>query len=217
MIRACLFDMDGLLFDTESMGGYFMNLAVERQGFTLDEEHFLQLLGCNMKVICDKLDEWYDGKIDHDQFACDWRDVTLDYMREHGMPLRPYAGEILRDLRARGVKLALCTSNTAEVTGEYLRIAGWEHAFDQVVTGQMVAHGKPAPDIYLKAAELLGVEPSACAGIEDSPGGLRAVRAAGMLSVMVPNLIPYSEALAPYVDLCLESLAELEQAILDKE
>lgn len=217
MIRACLFDMDGVLFDTERMGGYFMNIAVQRQGFTLDEEHFLQLLGCNMKVICAKLDEWYDGKINHDQFGRDWRDVTLDHMREHGMPLRPYANEILHNLRARGIKLALCTSNTEEVTREYLRIAGWEDVFDQVVTGQMVAQGKPAPDIYLKASELLGIPSSECAGIEDSPGGLRAVRAAGMLSVMVPDRIPYSDELSTYVDLYFDSLAELEDAIFDKE
>ncbi len=81
----------------------------------------------------------------------------------------------------------------------------------------MVAHGKPAPDVYLKAAELLGVSPAACAGIEDSPGGLRAVRSAGMLSIMVPDRIPYSAEIAPNVDLCLDSLAMLEQAILDKE
>ena len=217
MMRACLFDMDGLLFDTERMGGYFMGLAVARQGFSLTEERFLQLLGCNMDKICAKLDEWYDGKIDHYRFGCDWRDVTLDHMREHGMPLRPYANEILRDLRARGIKLALCTSNTTEVTHEYLRIAGWEDAFDAVVTGQMVEHGKPAPDVYLKAAELIGVAPDECAGCEDSPGGLRAVRSAGMCSVMIPDRVPYSEELAPYVDLCLNSLAELEKAVFDKE
>ena len=217
MIRACLFDMDGLLFDTERMSGYFMSQAVARQGFHLEESQFLQPLGGDMKKICGKLDEWYDSKIDHDQFARDWRDVTLDHMREHGMPLRPYAGEILRDLHARGVKLALCTSNTEEVTREYLRIAGWSDAFDQVVTGQMVSHGKPAPDIYLKASELLGIHPSECAGIEDSPGGLCAVRSAGMLSVMVPDRIPYSDELSHNVDLCIESLKQLEHAIFDKE
>lgn len=214
MIRACLFDMDGVLFDTERMSGRFMADAVAQQGVTLDEAKYEQLLGADVGRITATLDQWFPGKIDPRRFFEDWRDVTLDYMRENGMPLRPFAAEALRSLKERGYLLALCTSNTYEVTMAYLHIAGWDDVFDQVVTIEMVEHGKPAPDVYRKAAELLHVSPDECVGIEDSPNGLRAVRSAGMLSIMVPDRAPFSPDLAPYVDICLDSLEQLEETLL---
>ena len=88
---------------------------------------------------------------------------------------------------------------------------------DVIVTGDRVAHGKPAPDIYLRAAELLQLAPAECAGVEDSLNGVKAVRAAGMRSVMIPDLLPYGPDFAPYVDVRLNSLHELLGALEEKE
>lgn len=217
MITACLFDMDGVLFDTERSSETFMIEAVARQGATLTADQFVHLIGTGLPKIYACFDEWFPGQIDHHRFACDWRDITFDHMRQHGMPFKPGADEVLRSLKARGVKLAICTSNTHEVVTTYLDIAGWSDIFDVLVTGDMVTHGKPDPEIFLKAMELLHVAPDECIGIEDSPGGVRAIRAAGIRSVMIPDRVPYSDALAPYVDICLDSLFQLESVILEKE
>ena len=112
----------------------------------------------------------------------------------------PYADEALAELRRGGCKLALCTSNTPEVVNTYLELAGWADAFDAVITGDLVTKSKPDPEIYLTAAQKLGVRPDECVGVEDSFNGIRSVRAAGMVSVMIPDLLPYGEELAPYVD-----------------
>ncbi len=81
----------------------------------------------------------------------------------------------------------------------------------------MTQRSKPAPDIYLLGAKMLGLSPAECAGVEDSVNGVKAIRAAGMLCVMVPDVVPYGPELSPYVDVCLGSLHELEQAIFGKE
>ena len=99
---------------------------------------------------------------------------------------------------------------------EYLALAGWEDAFDQVVTGYMVQNGKPAPDIYLLGARELDATPCECLGVEDSVNGVKAVRAAGMRCAMIPDVLPYTQGLAPYVDMLLSDLSEVE-AIIEKE
>ena len=78
----------------------------------------------------------------------------------------------------------------------------------------MIREGKPAPDIYLMGAEKLGVAPAECVGVEDSVNGVKSVRASGMRSVMIPDMIPYTPDLAPYVDLRLDTLCDLDAAIL---
>ena len=124
---------------------------------------------------------------------------------------------VFPEYRRRGVATALVTSNGQAVVREYLAISGFAPYFDQVITGEMTQRSKPAPDIYLLGAKLLGLPPAECAGVEDSVNGVKAIRAAGMMCVMVPDVVPYGPELSPYVDVCLGSLHELEQAIFGKE
>lgn len=217
MIRAILFDMDGLLFDTERMAGRMLNAATQQQGITLTDAQWTQMLSRSLKDINIMLAEWFGDAIDLPRFATDWYNVTLDHMRAHGMPIKDGAAELLPALRARGLKLAICTSNMDKVVREYLAIAGWTELFDEIVAGDTLTRFKPDPEVYLIAAARLGVDPTECVGVEDSVNGVKAIRAAGMTSVMVPDVFPYTDALAPYVDHCLTSLTELEHAIFDKE
>lgn len=217
MIKAFCFDMDGVLFDTERTAGVMLNAAARQQGITLTDEQWTQMLSKSLTAINVMLQEWFGDRIDLTRFAKDWYDVTLDHMRKHGMPAKPGAEALLRNLRKRGIRTAICTSNTAYVVRDYLELAGWTDYFDVIVTNEQLHRGKPDPEVYLTGARLLGVEPAECVGIEDSVNGVKAVRAAGMYSVMVPDVFPYTEALAPYVDLCLDSLETLESAIFDKE
>ncbi len=217
MIQGVCFDMDGLLVDTERRGIPTLQAAARLQGCTLSDEQMRTMVGVNMIATRANLLRWFPGKIDPAQWEADWCRLMLASIRAEGLPLKPHADEALAHLRARGFRLALCTSNAPHVVAEYLQIAGWESAFDQVITGDMVQNSKPSPDIYLLGARRLGLEPSQCCGVEDSYNGIRAVRAAGMVSVMIPDLLPYTDDCAPFVDHLLSDLAQLETLLSAKE
>lgn len=210
MISGVCFDMDGVLLDTESLSFPMMRKAIAMQGETLTEVQWQTLLGVNLAHTCASLNTWYQGRVQPEQFFRDWVDVTFDYVHEHGIPKKPGADDILRLLRQQGKKIALCTSNNVQVVEEYLHLASWEEAFDAVITGDQVKQGKPAPDIYLKGAEALGLSPAMCMAVEDSVNGVKSAKAAGMLTVMIPDMLPYTDVLAPFVDHKLDSLMALE-------
>lgn len=213
MFKAVCFDMDGVLVDTERLGSQVLAEAAALQNCAMTKEQEDSLLGVSLKSTRDRLNGWFPGQIDADRFVDDWCRLMLTHVEQHGVPLKPYANEVLHRLRAMGVKTALCTSNATQVVSRYLRLAGWETIFDHVVTGDMVPAGKPAPDIYLLGAEKLGVAPGECIGVEDSINGIKALRAAGMHSVMIPDVLPYTPDLAPWVDTLLPDLAALERMI----
>lgn len=216
MIRGVCFDMDGLLFDTESLGADKMRDAVALQGYQLDSVPWEECLGQNDASVKAALRRWFAG-IDTERFFADWWSLMLKHIREKGVPEKAGAREALESLRTHGFRTALATSSSVGTVQEYLDINGFGPLFDVIVTGDRVAHGKPAPDIYLRAAELLQLAPAECAGVEDSLNGVKAVRAAGMRSVMIPDLLPYGPDFAPYVDVRLNSLHELLGALEEKE
>ena len=217
MIRGVCFDMDGLLFDTERLGAEVMEQAAALQGCSLTEAQWRSVLGQSLAATREALERWFGAGMDANRFVDDWCRLMLEHMRRKGVPEKPGARETLGQLRRRGVATALVTSNGRQVVREYLALRGFATLFDQVITGDMTSRSKPDPDIYLLGAERLGLPPAECAGVEDSVNGVKAIRAAGMLSVMVPDIVPYGPELSPYVDICLDSLWELEQALWKKE
>lgn len=213
MIRGVCFDMDGLLIDSEPLGAKMMFKAVEEQGCNLTVEQQRSSLGMNADATKVAMRKWFGDAIDPEQYMSDWFRLMKEYIRENGVPEKTGAREALAALKVRGVRTALVTSNDPTLVNDYLRLSGFDAYLDFVVTGNQVVHGKPAPDIYLLAAEKLGLSPDECAGVDDSLNGVKAIRSAGMLSVMVPDLLPYGETFAPYVDICLDSLKELDAAL----
>ena len=213
MIRAFCFDMDGVLFDTERLGGTLIAQIIARQGFDIREEQWTSLIGTSWPHTYEMLTSWFPG-FDVARFEREWKNETfVDYFQAQGVPFKKGARELLSWLKAQGYPLSLCTSNLPDVVRMYLDLAGWSGIFDHIVTADQVPHSKPAPDIYLRAAELMGVDPADCVGIEDSHSGIRAVRAAGMVSVMVPDVVPYNDSLAFAVDHLLDDLTQVRAAL----
>ena len=189
---AVVFDMDGLLFDTESIVRQAVDAASARLQFDMPEAVFLSLIGLSSEEGRKRLLGHYGTDFDCDAF---WRAVDVDFHRllQGRTFLKDGVVELLDWLDDRGLPRAIATSSQHAHVERNLAIHGLTGRFHAVVADGDCQLGKPNPDPVLKAAERLGVAAEHCLALEDSPNGVRAASAAGMMTIMVPDLIQPSE------------------------
>lgn len=212
--RAVILDLDGLILDTEPTYRRAWQQAACELGLTLTETWLAQLSGLSIDAVEQALRQTlgagFDPKLFHAVSARIWQ----EQIARGGIPVRPGYSALLAALRRPALPYALAT-NSHRPHAEYcLRLAGIDKDFPVLVTRSEVAQGKPAPDVYLQAAELLGVAPSACLAVEDSEAGLLAARRAGMQPVWIPTA-PSSQAAPKLATARFSSLARLARALQD--
>ena len=191
MKKGAIFDMDGLLFDTERLYIEGMEAATRKAGVPHTQELEDALAGTNGAQAIATIHAFFP----HIDAAALLADCTA-YVRgvlDKSVPLMPGARELPAWLHEHGVYTAVASSTEKDLVLKNLRLAGIEDLFDVVVSGMEVAHGKPAPDIFLYAAERLGLAPQDCFVFEDSVHGCRAGIAAGCATVMVVDLFQPTE------------------------
>jgi HAD superfamily hydrolase (TIGR01509 family) len=187
-VDAVILDMDGTLHDTEWVYHLALKRAVSAVGFSVSDSFCHSLIGIPARE-CDQMLREHLGP-DFPFSACDrlyaeHREVLL----AEGIPLKPGAQELLDFLSLRGLPAAVATSANRHAAELQLGRSGLRARLPIVVTRDDVAHGKPHPDLFLKAAEAIGAAPERCLAVEDSFNGIRAAHAAGMMPVMVPDLL----------------------------
>lgn len=191
-----IFDMDGVLFDTERVYQQtWHELAGERQ-INLGSGFLKAITGTNGERMRRVVEEYYQVS---DGLAV--MEECMKRMREKlaaHIPVKDGVPEILHFFREQGVRMAVASSSLPGQIEANLRGAGIRDYFDAVVSGTEVERGKPAPDIFLRAAERIGCRAEDCFAFEDSENGVRAGHAAGCITVMVPDLIEPSETIRPY-------------------
>jgi HAD superfamily hydrolase (TIGR01509 family) len=190
-ICAVLFDMDGLLLDTESVVLECFREACTAQGL-VDKEHvFYQCIGLRRADSRLVLDRELGNLIDLDRFDADW-EHRIDARLSKQVPVKSGVEQVLQHLYKAGVPAVVATSTPTDIATANLKLAGLFDYMTAVLGGEQVEQGKPNPEIYLKAAGLAGCDAHECAAFEDSdPGTLAAVRS-GALTVQVPDLRPPS-------------------------
>ena len=215
MIKAVIFDMDGTIFDTEVVYRKSWVTAAKEMGLEIDILSELpNITGRNHANTAQYFAEQYGTDFPFAQlFATMWK--HSDRVLETNVPPRPYIPEVLESLRADGYLLAIASSTNRERVNRYLTVSGFAHYFDAVISGERVKNGKPAPDIFLLAAETLGVSPEECVVVEDSRQGVLAGINAGMPTVMIPEFQPCTEDLKKGLWLCLDSAKELPERIAE--
>ena len=186
---AVVFDMDGLLFDTETLYGEAILTAAAEVGCTMSRDVFLQLIGRSREVNHRFLLEHYGADYPLEALIAAWG-RHFRVLAAAGLPLKPGAAELLDLLDDLRLPRAIATSSTHATVRGHLVSHGLTDRFHGVVAHGDYASGKPAPDPFLKAAERLGVVPALCLALEDSHNGVRSASAAGMMTVMVPDLLP---------------------------
>jgi HAD superfamily hydrolase (TIGR01509 family) len=208
-IRAVVADMDGTLLDTELLAKTTWRDAAKALGFNLTEEVFLTLLGINIRDTNIILAKELGSRFDPDTFYAECGRQTKLYVEVHGTPIKPGVRELLDWCKARGWPRAVATSSNREDAEYHLSHAGLRPYFDVLISGDIVTKGKPDPEIFLKAAEVLRVEPGRCLALEDSANGVRSARAAGMTTFMVPDLVPPTEEIRQLADKIFPSLFDV--------
>ena len=215
-VHAVVFDMDGLLVDTETVAREAMTLSARGMGFELPHDVFLQLIGMNFAASGHILADHFGPAFDVPAFQAE---STRLYRAaaELGVTVKEGVVELLDALDVMKLPRAIATSSPHQDVDRNLGRHGLRERFDAVVAGGDYPRSKPFPDPFLKAAERLGVDPAHCLALEDSHNGIRAAHAAGMMAVMVPDLL---EANAEMHALCvriIESLHEVRDLIIASE
>lgn len=213
-ISAVIFDMDGLMFDTERLILWAWQKAMADYDFLAPEELYLKSVGLTDEatnaILVEALGDGFPLEAVRDRER-----LYLDgYIKDHGAPIKPGLLELLDFLDEQGLPKAVGSSSRRRTVERMVSSAGLSSRFSALAGGDEVLHGKPAPDIFLLAAQRLGVPAAECLVLEDSEPGAQAARAAGMTPIIVPDLKPPSAegvALAYRVLPSLHDVKELLQ------
>ena len=197
MIKGILSDMDGVILDSEKIYVRFWCEAGQFYGFPFERRHALGIRSMARPFAIQRLQGWFGEGFDYDKVRNKRVELMDAYVAEHGIEPKPDAARLLSYLKENGYRVALATATPKDRAEEYLRRVDLLRYFDEVVSARMVKNGKPALDIYLYAAERLGLKPEECIALEDSPNGVRSAHSAGCRTVMVPDLDAPSEEIKP--------------------
>lgn len=209
MIRAAIFDMDGLMFDTERLATVLWNQVGDELRIDMTEEFLDSFRGQNPTAIRNAFLQRFGREFDFD--GCMGRKDELQhrYIEEKGVPLKEGLPELLEYLKGQDIRMAVATSTQQSLAEKMLKIAGVYEYFDAVAYGNKVKRSKPFPDIFQKAAEDLGVPMRECLVLEDSISGVQAGKAAGGYIIHIPDVVVVPEEVKDGITAELRSLRDV--------
>lgn len=187
-VKAVIFDMDGLLLDTEKLLIRFWIRAANEAGFPMTREHALSIRSLHRSFAIPYLQGLFGEEFDYARIRSRRMELMNEYLSNDPPELKRGAKELLAFLNEREIPAAVATATDLERTREYLTRAGIFDSFRRIVCATMVERGKPEPDIYIYAAKQLGLKPEECIALEDSPNGVKSAAAAGCKTIMIPDL-----------------------------
>ena len=196
-LRGAVFDMDGLLIDTEKLYLKYWKQAAADFGYDMRDEHVFAIRSLARKFSIPKLKGFFGEEFPSEEIRARRTELINADIDQNGIDLKKGMPELIVYLQERGVRCAVATATARDRTERYLGKIGAGELFDAVICGDMVHSGKPDPEIYLTAAKALGLDPRECAAFEDSPNGIRAAHAAGCEAIIIPDLTPPEEEIMP--------------------
>nr|WP_086937904.1 HAD family phosphatase [Thaumasiovibrio occultus] len=191
--KAAVFDMDGLLLDTERVCFDIFEQACHAQNVPFLSDVYLSCIGCNSVGVERIMRAGYGPDLDYRALNDEWRQRYTVVVMNEAIPMKSGVIAMLEWLKANGIPAAVATSTQREVAEAKLRLSGLMPYFQSVTTGCEVEQGKPHPEIYLLAASRLGVEPTDCIAFEDSNNGVKSAVAANMTTFQIPDLVAPSD------------------------
>ena len=212
-IKGVIFDMDGVILDSEKLYVRFWCEAGRFYGFPMEEKHALSIRSMARQLASEKLRGIFGSSFDYDAVRSKRVELMDKYVEENGIELKDGAEDLLMYLKENGYRIALATATPPDRAEKYLRAHDLYKYFDVTVSASMVSLGKPAPDIYLLAAEMLGLSAQSCLALEDSPNGIRSASSAGCVTVMVPDLDLPNDDILPLLHGVANGLCDVKRIL----
>lgn len=209
LYKAVVFDMDGVIFDSERAVMQCWEEVASRHNIPNIEKAILACTGTTMVRTREIMLNLYGADFPYDEYARESSAIFHSRYDGGRLPMKPGVKELLTFLKEHDKKIALASSTRQQVVTDELRDAGVIEYFDRIICGDMVSRSKPAPDIFLKACEELNISPSDSYAIEDSYNGIRAAHAGGLHPIMVPDLLPAYEEMQSLAEIVLPSLTSV--------
>ncbi|MCC6931949.1 MAG: HAD family phosphatase [Deltaproteobacteria bacterium] len=191
--RGVIFDMDGLVVDTEQISYPIWQRVFKENGYPFEYDVYIRTIGCDIKTSESIMKSAYGSDFPYMDLRAKRKQYGEEYVSKHGIPVKDGAVELIEFLSDLQVPYALATSTAFEKMQVTLKIAGITKYFQNIVAGDQVAKGKPDPEIFLKAAKLINTDPKCCVVLEDSLRGLQAAFASEMIPIFVPDVIRPNE------------------------
>ena len=215
--KAVIFDMDGVIFDSERLVLEGWQEIAAKYGIEGIEEVLPRCLGVNAQATREIFREYYGQDFPYDEYK---KEASALFHSRYGngkLPLKPGVKELLSYLKENGYLVGLASSTRQAIVEQEIRDAGLMPYFDNLVCGDMLKRSKPEPDIYLKACENLDVEPRMAVAVEDSYNGIRSAKRAGMVPVMVPDMVQPDEEMRSLAHKICKDLFEVKNWISETE
>ena len=211
LYKAVVFDMDGVIFDSERAVMQCWKEVASRHNIPDIEKAILACTGTTMVRTREIMLNLYGTDFPYDEYARESSAIFHSRYDGGRLPMKQGVKELLTFLKEHNKKIALASSTRQQVVTDELRDAGIIEYFDRIICGDMVSRSKPAPDIFLKACEELNISPSDSYAIEDSYNGIRAAHAGGLHPIMVPDLLPADEEMQSLAEIVLPNLTSVKE------
>lgn len=207
-IKGAVFDMDGLMIDTEKLYLRFWKESARDFGYDMKDEHVFAIRSMARKYSIPKLKSFFGEDFPTEEVRAHRTELMNRYIEENGFDVKKGLFELLDYLKATGRKMAVATATPQERTKKYLSMIGADGYFSAMICGDMVSSGKPDPEIYLTAAKELDLPPQECVAFEDSPNGIRSAYSAGCKAIMIPDMTQPESDIMPMLSAVYTSLDE---------
>ena len=209
--KAVIFDMDGIIFDSERLILDCWEKVGEKYQFANIREVCIDCIGTNRvrtkEIVC----AYYGENFPYDEYSKEATGLFREYVQTKGLPVKKGVRELLQYLQAERIPIGLASSTRLAIVEEELRQAGLYDYFQVVMGGDQLKRSKPEPDIYLLTCEKMGILPECAYAIEDSYNGIRSAYSAGMMPIMVPDILQADDEMREKSIAILQNLLQVKQ------